>query len=160
MAVLRYFFSWKGRMGRRNFIVSEIGAWFLCIYFVGAGGIGREAAVDRLVFYEESIASVVGDRIGILVVGIFILFLGVIFIWSMNFAWTMRRLHDVGMSGKWVLLLFAWNIFVQSFVPKPPKNMTDAVTGLLLTLLCVAGYIYLCFKKGDDGENEYGLPPM
>jgi len=70
------------------------------------------------------------------------------------FVWVaVLRLHDIGYKGWWILLL-ATMVYVlgtlSKFVP-----YANSVTHILT----YSALAYLFFKKGDEGENRFGLPP-
>jgi hypothetical protein len=64
--------------------------------------------------------------LGAVVIGILLI--------AFNFTLTLRRLHDINMSGFWMLLTFV--PFVSNFF-----------------------MLFLLLKSGDDGDNDYGPPP-
>ncbi len=79
-----------------------------------------------------------------------------------------RRLHDTGNSGKWVLLLFAvagLGTFVnlQSIYNIKTVNTTFTTNVLLLLLLfTLSMFGFLIYKlsvAGDVGANKYGADP-
>ena len=69
---------------------------------------------------------------------------------------TVRRLHDIGKSGWWVLLpLGPWiltGLFLFVFWP------IAVVTGLA-GLICTGYLIYLYAQPGDAGPNQFGATP-
>jgi uncharacterized membrane protein YhaH (DUF805 family) len=59
---------------------------------------------------------------------------------------TFRRLHDINMSGWWMLLWFAPILIIPFLF-------------LLAPILYIAFALFLLLKAGDDGDNDYGPPP-
>ncbi len=142
MTFLRYLFSCKGRMGRKGFIFAQLSV--LCV-FLGLGWAlsvhSREELVGMLTNMGSEFAFLLGvAALAFLVVGI----------WSACIAWPMRRLHDMGKSGSWAVVLV-----VLSLLP-----IEEELILLAISLIEVVFFLYLLFKKGQDGENEYGLPQM
>ena len=86
---------------------------------------------------------------------------------------SVRRFHDFGKSA-WVPLFWFWVIAIAVVVivsvavtiisagiglDKASVIKMSAISGQVTTLIFSLCYLYLCiFKKGDDGENKYGLP--
>jgi uncharacterized membrane protein YhaH (DUF805 family) len=104
------FISLSGRLGRIRYLGWS---WIFCLPFALPAGVLEALPPSLLTF-------------GAVVLGIAWLVTG--------FMWTLRRLHDINMSGWWMLLILV-----------PPIN--------ILFLL------FLSLKSGDDSENDYGLPP-
>jgi uncharacterized membrane protein YhaH (DUF805 family) len=66
---------------------------------------------------------------------------------------TVRRLHDVNLSGWWILLPFilvAWGALTRA--QSPTLLGVLGIANLIITL-------YLCLKGGTFGNNNYGPPP-
>ncbi len=60
-----------------------------------------------------------------------------------NLSTIAKRLHDLNYSGTWLIFIFGLQL---SFKNYPPINYT-------LSAIIV---LYLCLKKGNEGENKYG----
>jgi uncharacterized membrane protein YhaH (DUF805 family) len=65
---------------------------------------------------------------------------------------TIRRLHDLNLSGWWCFILTLIGVLVISFIP---QNIIS--TAILCVLIIVA--ILIIFKKGTPTTNKYGEPP-
>ncbi len=72
---------------------------------------------------------------------VLILLFGPIFFASISLV--VRRLHDLGHSGKWILAFI-----LGSLIP---------ILGVLFSFALI---IYLSFKKGKNESNKYGEPPV
>ena len=79
-----------------------------------------------------------------------------------------RRLHDTGNSGKWILLLFAvvglgTFLSLQSMFNFTKSNATFSINVLLLLLLLSLSMfgvlVYKLSVAGDVGANKYGPDP-
>lgn len=103
----------QGRIGRAMFFSGVIGA---SLFLVGIQVVG--------VRYSATISTLVHNLIFILVS---------IFLIALMLSLYIRRLHDVGRTGWWSLLIFM--PFVNLFF-----------------------FVYLVGKKGDKKENKYGAP--
>ncbi len=149
MRLVRFLFSYNGRMSRKSFAVYEIAVTLVLIGIstmltVGMSGIDPFAVLD-----EE------GELGFILALGIFGFFLMII--WTTCVAWVSRRLHDIGRTGKWAipfLIIGFWSSGVT------PENMWEHPFQCFLWLVDMGFFIYLCFKKGEEGVNKYGMPPQ
>jgi len=60
-----------------------------------------------------------------------------------------RRLHDLNKSGWWYLLIW---IIASAGNRMEQFNPLDLISIIIL--------LYLCAKKGTDGENKYGADPV
>lgn len=97
----------------------------------------------------------------------FIRFLYQIVLLAPTLSAMVRRLHDTGKSGKWLLLLFGIAcisplIFFLRFVNYGITfgYSSHVIIGLsILLLLTVVILIYLLSVAGNEGGNKYGLDP-
>lgn len=87
-----------------------------------------------------------------------------------------RRLHDTGRSGKWVLWYYLLTLLYfivvvtcvvvcaltgdTSHLPTSLPFRIVAVTGALGILIYAVFMLVWCCKKGTPGENEYGPDPL
>ena len=69
-----------------------------------------------------------------------------IFIFIPNIAVSVRRLHDIGKSG-WYLLVLAVSLFLMSLV------------SFLLMLLVFLLFLYWVCKASEQGPNRFGEQP-
>ena len=65
---------------------------------------------------------------------------------------TIRRLHDLNLSGWWFFMLTLIVILVIYFIP---QNTISTVILCILTIVV----ILITFKKGTPTTNKYGEPP-
>ena len=85
---------------------------------------------------------------------------------------TVRRLHDIGKSGWWILWIgicqICWVACSTYLVSLNPERMPDFsnLSGLcwwgvvcISWIPMIAFGLLLCFKDGKDVENKYGLSP-
>jgi len=126
---MRKYFTFSGRSPRREFWM------FVLINFIGAFIL---FFVDGLLFgYSTDLSSGSGGfSAAASVNGVF----GTI--WALeNFipgiAVTVRRLHDIGKSGWWILI---------AIIP-------------IVNFIGMFVLIYWCIKRGDEDTNDHGEPP-
>ncbi|HLU35585.1 MAG TPA: DUF805 domain-containing protein [Thermomicrobiales bacterium] len=124
-------FSTRGRIGRRTFWM--LSAPFLVLVGIIGGLMLRDAyrAEDTLEVWDSAYFTVLGVS---LVVGLF----GV------------RRLHDRGISGKWMLLVVG--PLLLAYIP--PLFPVIYMFPVFLVVL----FVIVAFVPGDAGRNTYGAP--
>lgn len=109
------FFTYEGRLNRKRYFLRG-----LVIGLVGA-----------VLIYLMTVAAVSTENV-LVAFADFVIYA---IIAVSSFMLSIRRLHDMGKPGWWVLILF---------VP---------VVGVILSLV-------MLFKKGTEGPNEYGPDPL
>ena len=116
-------FSAQGRTTRRNFWIYTIGTWL--VYFA----IAILAGLIYTATNSEDLA------LGIVMVGVFgMMILNIAYLFV-----TIRRLHDMGLSGWWFLAVVAALLMVSIFNKIAP--------GASLVVLIA---VYVCLSKGSD----------
>ncbi len=113
---LRKYFVFKGRASRPEY-------WYFILF---------NTAVTVIMFFSVALQLDI-------VLNITVIYSLAVLIPSL--AVTVRRFHDLDMSGWFSLLYFATSI-------------------PYIGLIMVAILWYLTAKKGTEGENRYGLPPV
>ena len=117
MSIIQFCFSFRGRINRAQY-------WGALIPLIIIGYI---TAVVRVSFPRYSLVWLV-----VLLPALYV-----------EFAVSVKRLHDINTSG-WVALLLCIRI-----IPIPIIHIIGMIT-----------ILYLCgFRKGDEGDNKYGAPP-
>ena len=109
-------FSLKGRIRRATFVWSSL-LLFALIWVALSQVAFAEPESGQMVFWAFAFFGVIGMSIYCLI------------------ALAVKRIHDVGHSGWWVLLGF-------------------------ITTLYALGFIFLCFWAGNEEDNKYGPPPV
>lgn len=120
----RTFLVLEGRIGRlqflmRSIVVSVVATLAFALILVMLSVLRR--AVGPVGVVPEAAAVVCYIAYGVLVLGIWL-------------SASVRRLHDIGHSGAWVVFL-------------------------LVPFLNLVLWIYLMITPSEEGENEYGLQP-
>lgn len=148
-------YSFEGRMGRRQFWPLYVGilvpACVLAASFLfRARDGGFVGTVDEKISEEGRY------------------WLGQIFAYLATFfsmPLRVRRLHDRGMSGKWLVLFDIGLIAVMVFVLCGVAGIGQTASSVFLVVASVIGFgakfvefIFLCLK-GTEGENRYGPNP-
>lgn len=133
MSNLLKILHWNGRLGRRTWFVRLLAALFLLFVpiFLLVGVFGTIG----LFINEQAQENVMG------LVGFFVIFWLITVGFLLQPVWftlqTIKRLHDIGHSGYWVV-----PVFVIMFLP----------------VINFALFFYLLFAK-DQQDNAYGLKP-
>ncbi|HCT3929999.1 TPA: DUF805 domain-containing protein [Citrobacter koseri] len=130
MTIQQWLFSFKGRIGRRDFWI-WLGLWF----------------VGMLVLFSLASKNLLDIQTAA--------FCLVCLLWP-TAAVTVKRLHDRGRSGLWALLMIlAWMLLAGNWVMLP--GMWQWVVGRFVpTLILVMMFIDLGAFVGTQGENKFG----
>ena len=128
-------FKIKGRIGRKDFLIRVV-----VVYFLGAGlltimgsNINNLAQIGK-----ESIANIFA-----VVLLVFSIVLNVAYIML-----CIRRLHDLNMSGLWLIAVIVFVIVVAGAHPSAPFIL-PLLFNLVLSLL-----------RGTMGPNRFGADPL
>ena len=137
LGAFRKFATFSGRARRKEY------GWFCVFNFIVSLILG---IIDVLVFGDAD--GIFGSIYGL-----------VIFIPSL--ALLVRRVHDFGKSGWFVLvIIFAPTI---ALIVGLLFIQTSKELGMLFLIIALALFFYFVFlpifKKGDEGENAYGSDP-
>lgn len=138
------FFSFKGRIRRSEYAKSLVITVVLFIAWVWLKGVKNQMifnAISHSSSYDASSAMVLHFLAGALLIAIFWFFL----------AQSAKRLHDIGLSGWFDLVLLVPPILSMSIDWKP---LSDPI--LLATLILP---LILSFIDGKPYENKYGPDP-
>ncbi len=135
----------KGRINRLAFFI------WMAIYY----GIATIFALilEFVGFTEESLNHIGG-------IIILVIFVPVYLLWGwMSIANTVKRLHDMNLSGWWVFapaLVSVPFIVISGFT----SSSTLSILSLLgLALILLVTIVVLYFIKGTEGENRFGSDP-
>ena len=127
------FYRWQGRLNRKRYIKRSLLLWLVSIVIITACSAAFIAYIVPSCVDPEHMGIYELARFEAGINGLFTLAMLPVIISS--YMLMIRRLHDVNLSGFFVLLNFV-----------PIVNL-----GLFLYLLC---------KKGTEGENDYGPDPL
>ena len=151
---LKFCYTFEGRLNRKTFVFNFLGLYlliFICgiFAFVFVPFYNKSTDYSRIVFLAV--------MIGVFIFGILPVITGIISI-------QVRRLHDLNVSGKWLLLIFpllgAGNVIIDKGINlQLSHSFVLGVTAMnvILTLLFL---IWLIFIKGTVGDNKYGPDPL
>ncbi|EOT5501182.1 DUF805 domain-containing protein [Citrobacter koseri] len=130
MTIQQWLFSFKGRIGRRDFWI-WLGLWF----------------VGMLVLFSLASKNLLDIQTAA--------FCLVCLLWP-TAAVMVKRLHDRGRSGLWALLMIlAWMLLAGNWMMLP--GMWQWVVGRFVpTLILVMMFIDLGAFVGTQGENKFG----
>lgn len=162
---LKRYFDFKGRSRRKEFwmwVLGVIGASIVLSIVDSVLGLGGRSSADAggmpgSLGYGAS-ASVTGGLIGNL-------FALAIFI--PNLAVGVRRLHDTGRTGRWILLLLPFYLLSIATAVMAMLGNFGAMLALLgitmfvmpLGLICAIVLLVFFCKEGTRGPNLYGPDP-
>jgi uncharacterized membrane protein YhaH (DUF805 family) len=128
-------FSFKGRVSRREYWGRGILMWILLFVALGIA------------------ASVTDDtRNGTMALGLFA-FAALFALGLSTISLAVRRLHDLNLSGLWVIALIA--AIGLGFVPVREGSAMMAIL-VVICLLALVAIVVLCFICGTKGPNRFG----
>jgi uncharacterized membrane protein YhaH (DUF805 family)/type II secretory pathway pseudopilin PulG len=81
-----------------------------------------------------------------------------IFMLTMSIVFGIRRLHDLGRTGWWMLIIPIAAVFSLLNLFHQLSGSLIWVSGLL-SLIVFVFYLILLFARGNQGENHFGPPP-
>lgn len=141
---LKKYFSFSGRMNRKEFIISSLYLLVLTVlsyFFLTAIVFG--------IFGREKVTSLILS--GLLLVLTFTALYA-------NVSLSARRFLDLGIDSRWLFLVFGFNFFLNPrlYETEIAKYMIAGV-GLFYSIFLL--YLF-CFKKGTIGANKYGADPL
>lgn len=162
---LRQYFDFKGRARRKEYWMFYL--WvliieaviFLVSFLLGGGlpGVGTDLGMP-----PELMPKNIG--MGMFFTGLLTLYGLAIFIPQL--AVTVRRLHDTGKSGWWLLGYYFVVICTAAVMSFTALTVLDGgavsewlVWVSLVLLLAYIWFLILMVKKGDVGRNKYGEDP-
>jgi uncharacterized membrane protein YhaH (DUF805 family)/Tfp pilus assembly major pilin PilA len=129
------FFDYYSRIGRLRYFAYGMGMFFLIVPVLIVAGMLWAFKMPLLA--------------GLLLIAAYL------FMIIMGFVFGVRRLHDLGWSGWWILI--SGVSLVCSLL-----NLAGVLSGPLVALVGLAIFIFylvLLFAPGTQGENRFGSPP-
>lgn len=168
---IKNIFNYQGRARRSeygwfqlvNYLLQM--AFMLAFWLIVAGAAAGSAALGG---NEETMIIGVGV-VTIVIYVLLLLYQIVIFLVSLSV--TARRLHDLGWSGWWQLVLFVLPLIIMViFIINMPTNMQSErdvaqvmfFPFLLMGIYAIVAFVVMCillFKEGQIGANKYGEDP-
>ncbi|MDL2281080.1 DUF805 domain-containing protein [Selenomonadales bacterium OttesenSCG-928-I06] len=134
-AIKERYFSFEGRLSREPYFIRNLTlygfnlAFSFIIYFVSLSlGVG--------IFTGDLLSAFFGSTLGIILFATVITVEVILLVAAFSLA--ARRLHDLNMSGLWIV---SW--FIILVIP-------------YIQILSIIGMLLLYVLKGTDGYNEYG----
>ncbi len=124
----------RGRISRKNFVIAYL--LILALGFLYFGFMPIEGGE----FERYSIAW--GYGLIILLIPFIII----------GFSLQIRRLHDIGLSWKFMLVMIIPKVLQRLFIISEEIN-------IILNAIVVLYWAILVFKVGENKDNEYGLKP-
>lgn len=136
-------FSFQGRLNRKPYIILSFAlitmTFFILLLF-------EKAKEEFVIMKESDYIGKLSESDGSIFLLVFILIIAlIILIFIGDLTLSVRRLHDLNLSGWWYLPIAVLNILPDIFI---------------LNLIELCFYIFLVFKRGTVGENRYGADPL
>jgi uncharacterized membrane protein YhaH (DUF805 family) len=162
-----YLFSFKGRINRAKYWLAGliIGCWMIflmLLLFVPIGyffGWPKEFnfSIDNVfvIFDPASYRGLSRSDIGVIIVNVLSMPL---FLWVF-FATSVKRLHDRGRSGWWMVLFFVFPGLYGQFAERL-HSYWFLPLALLACVLFFWGLIEFYFLRGTKWTNQYGPNPL
>ncbi len=163
-------FSWKGRLNRQRYFLRNISLLGMCVLIFASISIILMLFIGMSVVAETitdtpsislSISTVV-----FLFITASIMFFITILLTIIPALWKIRRWHDLGHSGFYLLLTELPYFFIACGLPDfadgsiSDYEIAAFVLIMLLILWLVCINLYLLLIKGTNGENIYGEDPL
>jgi uncharacterized membrane protein YhaH (DUF805 family) len=102
---------------------------------------------NLLLFFMEILNTVISSNILIMVITIYAL----VSVFP-SISVTIRRMHDINLSGWWCLALTIIGVVFTSF-------LTQSIMGYIVLCIVIIIAMFIICKKGDPTANKYGEPP-
>jgi uncharacterized membrane protein YhaH (DUF805 family) len=131
--MLKELFTWKGRLGRLRFFLYGLAS--VLIMVLGFVPIALEEKYPRVPDADPSTGAFLLIATGFGAA-----------IWIGNVT-AIRRLHDLNLSGWWLLAGFLPSLFVSS-----PSSIIQAIS----VIFWLGEPLYLMFTPGNPGDNRFG----
>ena len=87
------------------------------------------------------------------------LFVTLLLTW-IYFALAIKRLHDRGKSGWWMVPFFALPGLYNQFADRLPDSSADLPLALAASALCLWGFVELYCLEGSHKANRFGADPL
>ena len=152
-------FSLRGRRNRKSFLIGTIMLWSIGAFFIGFGAWNLSLVTGWDLSWEWRAKDLYkGSNIynSVTLISAFILtFGGFLFFCQIYLIQIPQRLRDIGLSGWWIGIHFAFNFLGKILVPLGPSEVWKfpAIINLLI-------FAVLVFYPGTKGENKYGPDPL
>ena len=151
--MLKNFFTYKGRIGRKTYIISAILVWCATLLLFALINGGIYVAGGSVI---EALQSPVYSQIYKVIGGIFTLTF-------VSFP-VVKRLHDIKASGYFFLFLPAIVLLNLIFMDANGQIRFESLMWMKYVLSGLSwlslAFILLIFKKGTEGPNAYGPDPL
>lgn len=152
--MLKNFFSYKGRMGRKKYFFTSVTALILTILISIAVVVGA-IAIMRYVF-KVPVGVFFLFEIALLIV----VLLCAILMWTIFSFPVVKRLHDMQFSGWWFFLLVLLGPVYIFFRKIYLNDLRIIELELLTSIITFIVLLILFLKKGTKGPNKYGPDPV
>ena len=146
--MLRDFFSYQGRIGRKKYFLTFFTVIILSFLFligIGIGGIAIVGYVFKIPISDKMLPIVVLPW--------------AVLMWTVFSFPTVKRLHDMEFSGRFFLLLLLHPVYVL-FRKIYLNDLRIIEAELLISVIGLVILLVLFLKKGTKESNKYGPDPL
>ena len=149
-------FSTQGRLNRMPYNIYSLA--LIVVSFIMS--MLCESLKERFVIMNESdfIGKVSESDLDIMIACTLLIIVIAILMIIGELTLTIRRMHDLNLSGWYYLLFFVPNILTANAYDN--KSLLIILIFLVLNLIPLILGLCLVFKRGTAGENKYGADPL
>ena len=163
-----YLFGFKGRINRAKYWLAGliIGCWMVFLMLLLFVPIGYLFGwPEKLNFSIENVFAIIDPEsyrglsrpdIGVIIVNVLTMPL---FLWVF-FATSVKRLHDRGRSGWWIVPFYIVPGLYKQFAERLPDSYWVLPLALIACVLFFWGLIELYFLRGTKWTNQFGPDPL
>jgi uncharacterized membrane protein YhaH (DUF805 family) len=163
-----YLFGFKGRINRAKYWLAGliIGCWMIFLMLLLFVPIGYlfgwperlNFSIDNVfaIFNPHSFRGLSRSDIGAIVVNVITMPL---FLWVF-FATSVKRLHDRGRNGWWMVPFFIVPGIYYQFQGQLGDSVPEIVLGFAAPILYIRGAVELYFLRGTRWTNQFGPNPL
>jgi uncharacterized membrane protein YhaH (DUF805 family) len=164
MGVLHLFFGFSGRINRGKYwltLVLWVLIWIIAvpvILLAALAILGVNVTDGSLPSPEDAgkFVKMIADYAVLLIVVVAFSILS----WISGFAIGVKRLHDRGRSGWWILLFYVAPGILAGAGNGTDADLAQMILGLGALVLSIWGLVELGFLRGTRGPNRFGRDPL
>ena len=148
--MFKNFFTYKGRIGRKTYLITTLAiivSGVICTLITAAG----------IPFILKYFFGIFNKFQALLILpGVVLVWIIVWIIFSFP---AVKRLHDIGISG-WFFLLLLLDVAYRLFRRIYLNNVRYLEIEIPLLVISISILLILLLKKGTEGSNTYGPDPL
>ena len=149
-------FTIQGRLNRKPYNIFSLAMLLVSFFMMILVEKMRESLV---IMNESDVAGKASESdINTLLVFALLMLIIAIFMLIAEFTLTIRRMHDLNLSG-WCYLLFCVPNVLTAIIYNE-NSLPIMLISIVLSLIPLIFCLCLIFKRGTVGENKYGKDPL